>query len=719
MKRVDGLAGLEFFVQGGLKEQNMGAQKRFFHKLSLAAVTFGMLLISSVFITGQPASKHHVGMVDDWTHHHLVFSNPGTYEQAIAQGSYTKWINIQYDTRFILQQMKMNAVGNSGGTMQTHPIAMIPKPNSIVRRDWSVSLGTGSVASAMFPAKYTFAPIGTPSCANDYAVFPVAIAGMAGTAASATGTFKSAVTPSGHVTITNGSNVLTLTATGGASSGTSFHVDTIPSDNAASLATAINLSGNGSLVGVVASHTSGSATLTVTATTPGLGGNSIALAGTLSHFTWAGATLTGGVSGQANLVGINNLYSGSSPTGLCGATPSIMFAYYIGGGAAQTSPVLSLDGTKIAFVETVTNGSDFHVLTIGTTGSNGIDALDPAVPGTNNNAVDTAIQMNGNATVTRSSPFIYYDGDIAYVGDDKGLLHKFTGVFKGTPAEVTTGGWPVTVVASGNAAQMTLSGPVYDQVSQNVFIGTGNGYLSYVRVSASSAGACAAGSPPCLGSPSILVSAIGGTYPVVDPPLVDSTNGTVFEQAGSAASAMLVQANTSLGNAVTVTVSTFANGGNNYPHSGAFDNNYYNCAFGGAACNGFLYIGGYYVSGVNLPSALYRVGFNSSGKMNATTDGNALKFGNGSSNGQLSPLTEFLNGSTDWLFAGDVNNTDNILNFDITSSFPSAATDTVTETGGTGGIVIDNVSASNQASSIYFGTLTGSTAVKLTQAGLQ
>ena len=42
-----------------------------------------------------------------------------------------------------------------------------------LKRDWAVSLGAGGVAEGMYPAKYTFDVNATPSCANDFAVFPV------------------------------------------------------------------------------------------------------------------------------------------------------------------------------------------------------------------------------------------------------------------------------------------------------------------------------------------------------------------------------------------------------------------------------------------------------------------------------------------------------------------------------------------------------------------
>ena len=73
--------------------------------------------------------------------------------------------------------------------------------------------------------------------------------------------------------------------------------------------------------------------------------------------------------GNANLVGFNNLYSGTAPTGLCGTAPTPLFAYNITtatGGKITTSPILSLDGKKIGFVESVTGATPmafFHVLT--------------------------------------------------------------------------------------------------------------------------------------------------------------------------------------------------------------------------------------------------------------------------------------------------------------------------------------------------------------------
>jgi hypothetical protein len=64
--------------------------------------------------------------------------------------------------------------------------------------------------------------------------------------------------------------------------------------------------------------------------------------------------------------------------------------------------------------------------------------------------------------------------------------------------------------------------------------------------------------------------------------------------------------------------------------------------------------------------------------------------------------------------------TPNFVSLDI-NSFPTTTENALAEggsDGGTSGIVVDNVSASPQASSVYFSVLSAHTAVKLTQSGL-
>jgi hypothetical protein len=57
--------------------------------------------------------------------------------------------------------------------------------------------------------------------------------------------------------------------------------------------------------------------------------------------------------------------------------------------------------------------------------------------------------------------------------------------------------------------------------------------------------------------------------------------------------------------------------------------------------------------------------------------------------------------------------------FDVTIFDGSQTASSQPESGGTSGIIVDNNSASANASSFYFSTLTGHAAVKLTQSALQ
>jgi len=435
---------------------------------------------------------------------------------------------------------------------------------------------------------------------------------------------------------------------------------------------------------------------------------------------------------QATILAYNNLYSTKGGAGgICGsAGPGLKWAYIAGGGIGS-SPSLSLDGTKVAWV--ARSPARVHVLTIGTTGANGASltlpaTTPPATPGVGNNAVDRNFPLlNGGAAATRSALFVDYADDVAYVGDDAGLLHKITGVFLGTPAEVTTGGWPVTVTAG---AVLTL--PVFDFQVKNIYVTDGTGHLSYVRDVGSTVGTCAAGAPPCKGANVVTVSSTGAA--IQDGPIVDTSTGRVFTETanGDGTHAQIVQADTALGSVVRVSVGQ-ADAANPL-HGGAFDNNYFN-----AVNTGHYYVCGKAATGPARPT-LYSIGFNAAGVLTAPLAATIVLARAAT---QCSPITEFFNTGatpqTDWLFvgvntscsaSGGLTNLGCMMSFNVTSGMPAGfAFRAGPEVGGTSGIVVDNVSTALQASSIYFssqlnngpcgdGSATGGCAVKLTQSGL-
>jgi hypothetical protein len=93
---------------------------------------------------------------------------------------------------------------------------------------------------------------------------------------------------------------------------------------------------------------------------------------------------------------------------------------------------------------------------------------------------------------------------------------------------------------------------------------------------------------------------------------------------------------------------------------------------------------------------------------------------------QCSPITEFLGGDgTDRIFFGITSSTvDTVDMFQVGTSSSNTFTSSTSvtfaaENGGTSGIVVDNNSSQANASSFYFATLSGNTAVKLTDSALQ
>ena len=472
-----------------------------------------------------------------------------------------------------------------------------------------------------------------------------------------------------------------------------------------------------------------------------------------------GLTVTSGT--QANIVGINNLYtSGSSPCN--GGTPFVAFAYNtaLHGGQVSTSPVISMDGKKVAFVESAAAGSYFHVLYLpatipGPPTGNGT-VLSPATPSlctsspAPNCITDVFLSSGANSN---SSPWVDYDTDSAYVGTDDGLLHKITPVFGlGTPAADTdTTNWPVTV---STQTTKVLTGAVVDKNAGLIFVGDGFGYLYSLSFSA----------PKKKTTAQVAIGWVthGAGTGIIDAPIVvnDSANpatdqvfaftgcsvtlgdGGAISQLPANFTSTTTPASVDLGSASGTGDCTTGN-----VHGGTFDNQFW---INGSTSGHIIACG--FVSGTSAkpltPSnpKMYWLPFNSS---HIVTNTNQQTFViNNTIGDECSPLTEFYDGTTDRLFFG-VGKTDGFVKSSTltatsistptscTSGSPtSSCVTTPAALGGTSGIVIDNQLSSTGGANIYFSTLaaggsngakcnvTGGAAnphcaIKLTQSALQ
>ncbi len=421
-----------------------------------------------------------------------------------------------------------------------------------------------------------------------------------------------------------------------------------------------------------------------------------------NDFAAFGLDVAGTTGGQANLVAFNNLYRG--PGGLCGTgAPSALFSYNtttVVGGSVDTSPVLSLDGAKIAFVESTATSSIFHVLTWATGAGNGTSPIASAAPGVGNTATMTSLTYAAANTNTRSSPWIDYDQDVAYVGADDGRLYKITGVFNGTP---TLAGAPWPVLINNNRR---LTGPVLDQLTGNIFVGDARGILWSVN----------ANTPATIRS--LNVGLPGATNPAIfDPPIVDVDNGTVFAiSSNDGTSAVVVQADTAtLAQLRRARIGQGSTGGfTTNLYGGAFTNDYFN-----SPASGSLFLCGTAAA----DTTPWRYSFTFTGRiMNANPASSAPILN--AIDSRCSPITEFFNPNigatgTDFFFWGMTAQCVGVAGC-VMSSTSSGVVLTVSESNGTSSIIVDNVSTAPHASSIYFTTQGGPRrAVKLTQNGLQ
>src|SRR5438067_4083560 len=366
-----------------------------------------MLVIASALLAApllEAQHPGHPGLPTDWSFSHVVHHRAAGANQKDPRSIY-HWLQLMRARR---------AAGSKG----------ISRARANSHTDWHFTLGAGTVASNMSPAKFNFQVTATPSCANDYVVMGLNVAGSASQPnlvgfnniyAGTTNSFTIAA-PATGATETGSAVTLTTTATHTYTVGQTIYVSDVndPRYNGQYTITSIP------------------STTKLTYTSP---------------FTGLPASGNGSV-------GLVN--------GLCSqGAPSVKWAYNVStvAGSILTSPVISVDGTQVAFIESAASSSVLHVLALGTTGTNGnfdnssnqYAAVAPGVGGGNNASMQSLLYA-AIASNTRSSPFVDYDADVAYFGDDNGNLYATTCIFLCAQRGLTLGvaaSWPISLGAAG------------------------------------------------------------------------------------------------------------------------------------------------------------------------------------------------------------------------------------------------------------------------------
>ena len=403
-----------------------------------------LALASLGFAAGNDAEKKQKpnSLPTDWSHRHLVFSRPASADQAAR---------VQQDVRYQQQQLR-HEVHPYARLEKGRPISLPPArrlPKKKLHPDWSVNLGSGGgVGAARFPAKFSF----------DLSV---------------------------------------------ANCGLAVNPDFV-------------IYGNG---------------------LPGASGT------------------------QASIEAFTNLYSGCPS----GPIPAYYWRYNTGG-KIISSPVLSLDGSQVAFVQS--NGVTSSMVLLKW---NAVDGVPPAAPkdifpvATIGDYVSCPTlpcmaELDLGALNTNSSVYYDYGNDMAWVGDDAGKLHEYTGVFKGTPTEVIGGGWPAAISTA------PLTSPVHDDHSSYTFVNDSAGFL--YRVTGS--GVATASGQLDFGAG------------LVEGPMIDSSAGSVyvFSSRDKLGFAGVFQLSTSFASNDTGLESLVGLGTTTTTplYNGAFDNNYLSSA---------------------------------------------------------------------------------------------------------------------------------------------
>ncbi len=667
------------------------------------------IVVALVAVHGTEAQDGPVHLTTDWSHKHLIFSRPKGLMQQFELSS---------NPRFVHQWIRRNAEKRGEKNDKENERRWRRFEPNPLHADWNAYLGissggaAGTVGAGMSPAKFSFDATAAANCASatrpDFVVYNTSLAGSTtALAARDTGTFAGEPAVGETITITNGVTTLTLTAVDSPNTGTNFIRSANTTTQASNLVATINRAGNGSSVNVTASSSVATVTVTATGASVGTAGNSITVGGTATGWAWSFNNFVDGATGVPTIVAYDNLY-----TSCVGTVPSTYWAYNTGtGDSIVTSPVLSRDGTQVAVVQNVGTGAQLVLLkwaaSSGTVNSPITLATQaPAAYRSCSAPCLLTITFSGAASNdTNSSPFYDYFNDVLYVGDNGGLLHKFTGVFNGTPAEVVSTGtniWPAVV---STHPLTVLTSPVFDDGSGQIFVCDNSQFL--YRVSA------IVGS----GSGGIVSTVQLGTFGIDDAVLLDVTTNNVYvfvrlDANGANGRAGICQFSTSFLSSSgcvpgTNEAQVSSDNASATPfYAGNFDDLFYSSTGG---------TGNLYACSTNagLP-ALWSVPV-SNGTLGAPVAGPTLA----TVNVNCSPVTEFKNGTTDRMFVsvtassvtGGVVNCPApsggcIMSYDITTTAgwgtSKATTATAAVPGGASAVVIDNLSGTGGASQIYF-----------------
>ena len=471
-----------------------------------------------------------------------------------------------------------------------------------------------------------------------------------------------------------------------------------------------------------------------------------------------GLNVPGVTGGQANLVGVNQLYSGSNPTGICGTAPHVNWAYNgsTAGGKILLSPVIGyydwsvLKGTKIAYVESTGHSSIFHVLTWKAgEGTSALTAAKPVTVGscTTTSSCLTSLTVSSTSSASFGYPMVDWQSDKAWIGTDDGTIYQLSCTYTCALNTNPTIQWSYKLPVKGTGGAPPVPTAVgYDLNKHYVQVSDTLGEMWVLNVAGATpvllagpymvgGGGCTTTNPPGRTGTANPCTANGGSY-ALGGYIEDQSVFKYYMWTGNdgvaGASADLVQSNDDLTDIIRIPIGVGSVGNTTTNVDIAFPD--FDHAWWSNSTSSHMYICGTGTS--DTTPFLYTIGFSNWPEMDRTSV--QAPFPQIPLAGiPCSPLTEIYNPNIN--LGGNVNDHDLLASglidptygYIVTTDISNGAAQEITLNyvqypGGISGITWDNISTQAQASSLYFATLRnhGSCgtsvhcAVKLTQLNL-
>jgi hypothetical protein len=357
------------------------------------------------------------GVVEDWSHHRLMYSNPGTEQEALEKGTYEHWLAVAKEPRYTLQVLKRSKNAGTLGTVDESAASAAIAPsmkaavntgrgpgmggpsNNKIDKDWSMDLG-----GATEPTLTGTITTNGATSSSTIEVDSVTLDASAPVAASATGTVTTN-NASGTSTITVDGVTLTASAptaatgtgtvtTNGATSSSSLTIDGVTLT--ASGPTAATDAGT-----LTTNNATGSSTVTVdgqiltaSAPTTATGTGTVTSNGATgtSTVTVDGVTLTASAPVAATATGT---LTSNSATG----TSTIV----VDGVTLTASAPTTATGTGTVATNNATTGSTVTIDGVTLTASSPVAATATGTVSSNSATGSSTVTLDG-VTLTASAP---------------------------------------------------------------------------------------------------------------------------------------------------------------------------------------------------------------------------------------------------------------------------------------------------------------------------